>query len=110
MVEIHIELDRFCKLKTYNDGLFLKKWTDGKYLFATEQESLKVACDKSKSIPKSCNPKIMLGNVEIYNKFKFNQWLSINSEEKLVTIICKNHDKIIDEALRYKFNNFKRIM
>lgn len=54
---------------------------------------------KPKVIPENCNTKLMLGNIEIYHKLKYNQWISINSEKKLMTIMCKGKDKIIDESL-----------
>lgn len=55
---------------------------------------------KRNIIPKNCNTKVILGNMEIFHKLKYNNWISINSKEKRITILCKNQDKIMDETIQ----------
>lgn len=51
---------------------------------------------RTKIIPKNCDTKIFNGFLDIIHKLQDNKWILITSENKHLTIICENEDRIND--------------
>lgn len=51
-------------------------------------------------IPKTCNTRFIIGNVNIYHKLKFNQWIIVTSTERLLNILCERDKSIIKDMIQ----------
>lgn len=95
----YVLLDDISKCKMFINDHYLCKETLINSIVESKSCEVILLTINSKEIPSNCNTKIIYGKVSILEKLKYNQWIIINTEDKLMNIIC-NNENIKGEMLR----------